>query len=71
MERVSVTDDFFDLGGNSIIAIRLLNRIREALDLQLPLSRLLTATTVAGLAEAIEQMLLEKLEGMATAETQS
>ncbi|WP_146737827.1 phosphopantetheine-binding protein, partial [Bacillus tropicus] len=30
MERVSVNDNFFDLGGDSIKAIHILNKIREA-----------------------------------------
>ncbi|MGW3678932.1 non-ribosomal peptide synthase/polyketide synthase [Streptomyces prasinus] len=47
---VGVTDDFFDLGGDSILAARTLTRIREALGVRLSLRDVFTARTVAALA---------------------
>ena len=50
VDSVGVTDDFFDLGGDSILAARTLTRIREALGARLSLRDVFTARTVATLA---------------------
>jgi acyl transferase domain-containing protein/surfactin synthase thioesterase subunit/aryl carrier-like protein len=49
--RVSRTDDFFALGGDSLGAFQLLARVRAALDVELPLSHVLVNPTPAGLAD--------------------
>ncbi|HSU16452.1 amino acid adenylation domain-containing protein [Longimicrobium sp.] len=50
LERVGIHDDFFDLGGHSIIAARLAARVRAELGRELPLAAILRAPTVARLA---------------------
>ncbi|MGV9714343.1 condensation domain-containing protein, partial [Gordonia sp. NPDC003424] len=46
VERVSVTDSFFDLGGNSLSAMRLAARVGEALDVTATVQDIFEATTV-------------------------
>lgn len=50
---VGVTDDFFDLGGNSLQVIKLVARIRKLFGLDVPPGIVFDHPSVAGLAEAL------------------
>lgn len=53
LEAVGIHDDFFQLGGDSLLAIRLLSFLREQFSLNIPMNILFDITTIAGLAEYI------------------
>ncbi|MET9325147.1 condensation domain-containing protein, partial [Streptomyces sp. NPDC003038] len=53
VERVGVHDNFFDLGGDSILSIQVISRARRALGTSLSPRLLFEAPTVAQLAEAV------------------
>jgi acyl carrier protein len=54
VKQVSIHDDFFAIGGHSLLAAQLSLRIRKDLDAEVSLKTLFEATTVAELAELIE-----------------
>ncbi len=54
IEPPGIEDDFFALGGYSLLGMRLLHRVYEAFGVEVPLPRLLAEPTVAGLARRLE-----------------
>ncbi|MEV0250499.1 non-ribosomal peptide synthase/polyketide synthase, partial [Nocardia sp. NPDC050712] len=52
---IGADDDFFELGGNSLIATQVIARLGAALDTQVPARLLFEASTVAALAERLEE----------------
>lgn len=52
---IATQQNFFDLGGHSILAVRLMHRIEQALQRKIPITTLLQAPTISGLAELMRR----------------
>jgi acyl transferase domain-containing protein/acyl carrier protein len=53
IDQVGIHDNFFDLGGHSLMALQVLSRLRRAFQVEMSVRVFFEAPTVAGLAEAI------------------
>jgi amino acid adenylation domain-containing protein len=56
IERIGATDNFFEIGGNSIKLIQVLNRIKKELEVNVPLTTAFTYPTIKALAEKIKMI---------------
>src|SRR6185369_755917 len=57
LERIGISDRFFDRGGHSLLATRVLSRIREAFGIEIPLRDLFEAPALSDLAARVDSAL--------------
>ena len=62
VERVGISDNFFDLGGHSLLATRLIFQLREHFNVDVPLRALFEAPTIATLSLVIVQSQIEQVD---------
>lgn len=63
VERVSVEDNFFFIGGHSLLSHQVIYRLREAFNMDIPLDLLFTTDfTVASIAAAIEGLVVQQTD---------
>jgi acyl carrier protein len=59
-DSISVTANFFEMGGHSLMATRLASQIRESFAIALPLTALFESPSIRSCAQLIEAALKEK-----------
>ncbi|MDD9938436.1 MAG: SDR family NAD(P)-dependent oxidoreductase [Myxococcales bacterium] len=57
VDKVGVQDSFFDLGGHSLIAVRLFAKIKKTYQAEFPISVLFEAPTIEGCANLIREVI--------------
>ncbi|WP_162034306.1 phosphopantetheine-binding protein, partial [Chryseobacterium potabilaquae] len=62
VESIGLHDDFFRLGGNSIMAIKLISKIHQGLGLQVSVAMVFSHKTIFGLAGALEGLSIDIVE---------
>jgi acyl carrier protein len=68
LKQIGVHDNFFELGGHSLLMTQVMVRTRETFGVDLSLRRLFEAPTISQLAVAIEERLVEEIEGLSEEE---
>ncbi|WP_158616584.1 non-ribosomal peptide synthetase [Corallococcus sp. CA054B] len=65
--RVGAHDDFFELGGNSLLATQVISRVRESFGVDVPLRSAFEARTVAALAQVVSRQAEVRKQPLLTA----
>jgi acyl transferase domain-containing protein len=68
VDRVGIDDDFFDLGGNSLVGVQIGSRIHQRFQVEVPMAALFEGPTVRNLASAVSGLLLERVESLSEEE---
>jgi acyl carrier protein len=62
VERVGRRDNFFELGGHSLLALQIVSRVRQVLDVELPLGAVFQHPVFEALAERILELRLAQFD---------
>jgi acyl carrier protein len=63
-QQIGIHDNFQDLGGDSIMATKIISRLEKSFPLELTLKNLFGAATIADMAEIIEEELIHRIEDL-------
>jgi acyl carrier protein len=69
VDEVGINDNFFDLGGHSVLVTQIVARIRKNLNVNLSLRSVFDYPTIAELSAVIEDVLLGEMDTTNRVET--
>ena len=69
IDKIGIHDNFIDIGGDSLSGIRVVTRINEAMDLDLPVNIVFQKTTIAQLANYVEETIKKLLAELEQADS--
>jgi phosphopantetheine binding protein len=61
LEQIDLHDNFFDLGGHSLLGAQVISRVGEAFNLDIYLRTLFEQPTLAGFSAVVEEQLIAEL----------
>ena len=70
VKQIGADDNFFLLGGHSLLGTQLIARVQDAFGIELPLRTLFDSPTIAELSGHIERLIVARLESMSEEEAQ-
>lgn len=70
LELVGIDEDFFLLGGHSLLGAQLIARVRDAYGVDLTLQALFDNATVEAMAVEVERLIADRLESLTDAEVE-
>jgi amino acid adenylation domain-containing protein len=70
LPKVGVRDNFFELGGHSLMATQVISRLREKVQIDLPMRSFFEAPTISGLAQVVEATLAAEIDSLSEEEAQ-
>jgi amino acid adenylation domain-containing protein len=70
LEHVDVEDNFFSLGGHSLMGAQLVARVRDTFGIEIPLRVVFDAPSVSELSSEIDRLLVAKLQAISEKEVQ-
>jgi acyl carrier protein len=70
LNRVGVNDNYFELGGDSLLATQLVSQVRNVFEVELPLVELFRHPTLAEMATSIEEAIIEQMEEISDEEAE-
>ena len=56
IDKVGIYDNFFALGGSSLLGVQIVNRLRQRFQVELPLIKLFEEPTIAGIGKCITEL---------------
>jgi amino acid adenylation domain-containing protein len=56
VENITATDNFFDLGGHSLLLLKLVRQVKKEFSIELPMARLFQAPTIEKLAAVVREL---------------
>ncbi|MEV4319531.1 amino acid adenylation domain-containing protein [Actinocrispum sp. NPDC049592] len=68
--RLGANDDFFAVGGHSLLVTRAVNRMRDAFTVDVPVRLVFEYPTVRTAAARVEQLIIAEIEAMSDAEVE-
>jgi amino acid adenylation domain-containing protein len=64
LAHLSIHDNFFLLGGHSLLGTQVIGRVRETFGVELPLHRLFESPTIADLAAEVDRLLIAQVQAV-------
>ena len=68
--EIGVQDNFYELGGDSLLATQIVAQLREMFAIELSLNHFFDKQTIAGVAECIEEILVAEVSNLSDTQAQ-